>query len=107
VFEVAAALEVSPSTEGKADCVTRALRGGYPEAVRRVDLGRRARFFEVHLSDLINRDVRLVSHIERPGDPAGGLTLGVFVSSPGLCVPGDAGGGPARDGWSRLGPSLL
>lgn len=40
------------------DYVARALRGGYPEAIRRTDPGRRARFFEAYISDVINRDVR-------------------------------------------------
>jgi predicted AAA+ superfamily ATPase len=68
VFEQGATLSVPSSAEGRADYVGRALRGGYPEAVRRVDLGRRARFFEAYLTDLINRDVRQVSDIERPAD---------------------------------------
>lgn len=50
------------------DYVERALRGGYPEAVRRTDPGRRARFFESYISDLVNRDVRQVSDIGRPAD---------------------------------------
>ena len=58
-----------PSTgQGRADYIQRALRGGYPEAVRRADLGRRARFFEAYVADLISRDVRQVSDIERPAD---------------------------------------
>lgn len=52
----------------RADYIERALRGGYPEAVRRVDAGRRARFFESYISDLINRDMRQVSEIERVAD---------------------------------------
>jgi predicted AAA+ superfamily ATPase len=41
---------------------------GYPEAVRRIDAGRRARFFESYISDVINRDVRQLTEIERPAD---------------------------------------
>jgi uncharacterized protein len=50
------------------DYLERALRGGYPEAVRRTDTGRRARFFESYISDLVNRDVRQLTDIERPAD---------------------------------------
>jgi uncharacterized protein len=52
----------------RGDYIGRALRGGYPQAVHRTDLGRRGRFFESYISDLINRDVRQVSDIERPTD---------------------------------------
>ncbi len=41
------------------------LRGGYPEAARRSDPGRRGRFFESYISDVINRDVRQLTR-----DPA-------------------------------------
>lgn len=68
VFEHGAELPVRPSALRRGDYVERALAGGYPEAVRRTDLGRRARFFESYVSDLINRDVRQVSDIERPAD---------------------------------------
>lgn len=50
------------------DYVARALRGGYPEAVRRAEPGRRSRFFESYIADLISRDVPQVSAIERPAD---------------------------------------
>ena len=59
---------IPSSAAGRAEYVERALRGGYPEAVRRQDLGRRARFFEAYVADLINRDVRQVSEIARPAD---------------------------------------
>ncbi|MFI7443735.1 ATP-binding protein [Nonomuraea indica] len=52
----------------RSDYLDRALRGGYPEAVRRPSHRRRARFFESYISDLINRDVKQVSDIERPAD---------------------------------------
>lgn len=68
VFEHGPDLSAPPSDLRKSDYVARALRGGYPEAVRRTDLGRRARFFESYITDLINRDVRQVSEIERPAD---------------------------------------
>ncbi len=68
------------------DYLARALRGGYPEAVRRPDLGRRARFFESYVSDLISRDVRQVSEIERPADMRRLLNL-VAASVATLAVP--------------------
>ena len=68
VFEHGAELAVEESELRRDDYVERALRGGYPEAVHRNDLGRRARFFESYVSDLINRDVRQVTAIERPAD---------------------------------------
>ncbi len=52
----------------KPDYLARALRGGYPEAVRRDSERRRQRFFDAYAADLIARDVRLVSDIERPAD---------------------------------------
>ncbi|MGL5850766.1 MAG: ATP-binding protein, partial [Phycicoccus sp.] len=68
VFERGADLDVVPGKENREDYLTRALRGGYPGAVRREDSGRRARFFESYLSDLIERDVAQVSEIERVAD---------------------------------------
>jgi uncharacterized protein len=68
------------------DYLDRALCGGYPEAVRRTDLGRRARFFESYISDLINRDVRQVSQIERPEQMRRLLNL-VAASMASLTVP--------------------
>ncbi|MGL4744460.1 MAG: ATP-binding protein, partial [Dermatophilaceae bacterium] len=46
VFEHGADLDVSPGKENRESYLARALRGGYPGAVRRADPGRRARFFE-------------------------------------------------------------
>lgn len=68
VFEHGSELPATESPLRREDYLARALRGGYPEAVRRADLGRRARFFESYVTDLINRDVRQVSEIERPAD---------------------------------------
>lgn len=73
VFEHGAELKVAQlktaeSSLRREDYLERALRGGYPEAVRRTDPGRRARFFESYVADLISRDVRQVSEIERPAD---------------------------------------
>jgi predicted AAA+ superfamily ATPase len=52
----------------KRDYVARALRGGYPEAVRRDAGRRRNRFFDSYITDLISRDVRQISDIERPAE---------------------------------------
>ncbi|MFG1615634.1 ATP-binding protein [Nonomuraea wenchangensis] len=52
----------------KKDYVERALRGGYPEAVRRDAGRRRNRFFDSYITDLITRDVRQISDIERPAE---------------------------------------
>lgn len=68
VFAAGVQQAVPSAVLRRPDYLERALRGGYPEAVRRTDPGRRARFFESYVSDLINRDVRQVSEIERPAD---------------------------------------
>ncbi|MGH7868750.1 MAG: ATP-binding protein, partial [Candidatus Dormibacteraceae bacterium] len=52
----------------KADYVGRAIRGGYPEAVRRDAGRRRARFFDSYVTDLVARDVRQISDIEQPAE---------------------------------------
>lgn len=67
-FRHGSALVVSESSLRKADYLDRAMRGGYPEAVRRDAGRRRARFFDSYIADLIARDVRLVSDVERPAD---------------------------------------
>jgi uncharacterized protein len=46
------------------DYVSRAIRGGYPEAVNR-EPGRRQKFFASYVSDLIDRDVMQLSEIQR------------------------------------------
>jgi predicted AAA+ superfamily ATPase len=68
VFDQGPDLIVPASDLRRDDYLARALRGGYPEAVRRADPARRSRFFESYIADLINRDVRQVSAIERPTD---------------------------------------
>jgi uncharacterized protein len=67
-FRHGSALDPGPSDLRKADYVERAVRGGYPEAVRRPPGRRRARYFDSYVADLIARDVRLVSDVERPAD---------------------------------------
>ncbi|MBO3747036.1 ATP-binding protein [Streptosporangiaceae bacterium NEAU-GS5] len=61
-------LKIPRFTPRRADYLARAMRGGYPEAVHRPTARRRARFFDSYISDLINRDVRQISDIERPAD---------------------------------------
>lgn len=68
VMAEGADLTAPSSALHRPDYLDRALRGGYPQAVARTDPGRRSRFFESYVSDLINRDVRQVSDIERPAD---------------------------------------
>jgi uncharacterized protein len=76
-----------PSSElRRDDYVERALRGGYPEAVRRTDPGRRARFLESYITDLVSRDVRQLSEIERPADMRRLVNL-VAASTASLAVP--------------------
>jgi predicted AAA+ superfamily ATPase len=68
VFARGVDLRPMPSHLRRDDYLERALRGGYPEAVRRSDVSRRSRFFESYISDVINRDVRQLADIERTGD---------------------------------------
>ena len=68
VFQHGVDLSVPPSGLLRDDYLERALLGGYPEAVRRADPGRRGRFFESYISDVINRDVRQLTEIERAAD---------------------------------------
>jgi uncharacterized protein len=80
------ALRVPASDLRRDDYLERALRGGYPEAVRRTDTGRRARFFESYISDLVNRDVRQLTDIERPADMRRLVNL-IAASTGSLAVP--------------------
>jgi predicted AAA+ superfamily ATPase len=48
----------------RAEIVARVLRGGYPEAVARLDPARRAAWFDAYLTTVLGRDVRDLSHIE-------------------------------------------
>src|SRR5215469_7240401 len=86
VFARGVDLRAAPSDLRRDDYLERALRGGYPEAVRRTDSGRRARFFESYISDLVNRDVRQLTDIERPADMRRLVNL-VAASTGALAVP--------------------
>src|ERR1700749_2020199 len=68
VFRLDGSVEMPPCSLTKRDYVARALRGGYPEAVRRDPGRRRARFFDSYVTDLVTRDVRQISDIERPAE---------------------------------------
>jgi uncharacterized protein len=68
VFTHGADVSMRPCPLRKHDYVDRALRGGYPEAVRRDPGRRRNRFFDSYITDLITRDVRQISDIERPAE---------------------------------------
>ncbi|MDQ2708615.1 MAG: ATP-binding protein [Actinomycetota bacterium] len=91
VFEFGQDIAARPSTLHRSDYLERALAGGYPEAVRRTDLGRRARFFESAVSDLISRDVRQLSDIGRPADMRR-LLGAVAAQMASLVVPGTLAG---------------
>lgn len=63
-FSIGADLRVTPLGLTRKAYLTRAERGGYPEAVRRAEPRRRARFFDGYLADLLSRDVHQVAQIE-------------------------------------------
>jgi uncharacterized protein len=86
VLQHGVSLPVSAANLRREDYLERALRGGYPEAVRRTDTGRRARFFESYISDLVNRDVRQLTDIERPADMRRLVNL-IAASTGSLAVP--------------------
>jgi predicted AAA+ superfamily ATPase len=50
---------------GRAEYADRIVRGGFPEAVARVNAKRRQRFHDSYVADLIARDVKQLSEIER------------------------------------------
>lgn len=52
----------------RAEYTERIVRGGMPEAVLRKDARRRSRFLESYIADLINREVKQLSEIERVGE---------------------------------------
>jgi uncharacterized protein len=56
------------SAVSRAEYAERLVRGGFPEAVARVNDRRRQRFFDSYLGDLITRDVSQLSEIERTGE---------------------------------------
>jgi predicted AAA+ superfamily ATPase len=68
IFRHGPDIELPACQFSKRDYVARALRGGYPEAVRRDAGRRRERFFDSYITDLIARDVRQISDIERPAE---------------------------------------
>jgi uncharacterized protein len=86
MFKHGPGLRVPTSDLRRNDYLERALRGGYPEAVRRTDASRRARFFESYISDLVNRDVRQLTDIERPADMRRLVNL-IAASTGSLAVP--------------------
>jgi uncharacterized protein len=78
------------STLRKRDYLERAVRGGFPEAVRRSPR-RRAAFFDSYLTSLIERDVKELAVIERQGDLRRLLAL-LAGRSGGLLVPATLAG---------------
>ena len=65
VFERGAEIPAMDGTLRRRDYLNRALRGGYPESVRREQPRRRSRFFENYVADLLARDVKQVAQIEQ------------------------------------------
>ena len=61
-------LDMAPSELTKLDYLERAVTGGFPEAVRRVNAGRRDRWFDAYLTTMIQRDVAGLADIERSAD---------------------------------------
>ncbi len=78
------------STLRKRDYLERAVRGGFPEAVRRSPR-RRAAIFDSYLTSLIERDVKELAAIERQGDLRRLLAL-LAGRSGGLLVPATLAG---------------
>jgi hypothetical protein len=68
IFRLDGNVRMLPCSLTRRDYVARALRGGYPEAVRRDPGRRRARFFDSYVTDLVSRDVRQISDIEHPAE---------------------------------------
>ncbi len=68
IFRLDGHVQMAQCALSKRDYVTRALRGGYPEALRRDPGRRRARFFDSYVTDLVTRDVQQLSDIERPAE---------------------------------------
>ena len=56
------------ATLNRTDYAERIVRGGFPEAVSRINSRRRERFFDSYIADLITRDVSQLSEIERPAE---------------------------------------
>lgn len=75
--------------EDRAGYIERVTRGGFPEAVARAP-GRRERFHDSYVSDLINRDVVQLSEIER-GPQMRSLVRLVAARSGQLLMPGTLG----------------
>lgn len=67
-FAHGADLRCEPTGLRRGDYVSRASRGGFPEAVRRATPRRRDRFFDSYVADVITRDVQQVADIERARD---------------------------------------
>jgi len=52
----------------KHDYLELAVRGGFPEAVRRAEPGRRARWFDAYVTTLVQRDIADLANLERLAD---------------------------------------
>lgn len=88
IFEAGPELTVTASLT-RDDYVERVVRGGFPEAVARQGQ-RRAAFFDNYVADIINRDVALLSEIERVPQMRA-LVRMLAARSGQLLVPGNLG----------------
>jgi predicted AAA+ superfamily ATPase len=61
-------LRATPLGLKRKDYLTRARRGGYPEALRRESSRRRDRFFADYISDMMVRDIQQVADLDRTND---------------------------------------
>jgi len=68
LFAIGADVRAEAAGLRRRDYLDRAARGGYPEAISRPTPRRRQRFFDNYLADIIARDVKQVTDIERAGD---------------------------------------
>ena len=60
-------MRTTSTTLLRANYLNRAVVGGYPEATKRTD-GRRRKFFDAYIDDLIDRDITQLSEIQRRPD---------------------------------------
>jgi uncharacterized protein len=72
------------SASTRTDYANRLVRGGLPEAVTRTDPRRRGRFLDAYVQNLIDRDVRQLTEIERA--PQLGMLLRLLAARSGLLV---------------------
>ena len=57
-------LRPPPSVGSRSQVIARAVRGGYPEILQRIDAARRRAWFGSYLTTILQRDVRDLAHID-------------------------------------------